>query len=104
MDDSPLIVGSRNEPRTKQGHKILCCSDSKRATIEWNVLNIIFAAIIMAVWIVENKVDGVEEKTMSVEAAAHLDTYFVQARLLYWLFIALFYRVYSFTSRESSTR
>ena len=78
MDDSPLIAGSRNEPRTKQGHKILCCSDSKRATIEWNTLNIIFAAIIMALWIVENKVDGVEEKTMSVEAAAHLDKYFTQ--------------------------
>ena len=73
MDDSPLIARSRNE--TKQGHKILCCSDSKRATIEWNTLNIIFAAIIMALWIVENKVDGVEEKTMSVEAAAHLDKY-----------------------------
>jgi len=77
MDDSPLIA-SRNEPRTKQGSRILCCNDSKRATILWNTLNIIFAAILMALWIVENKVDGVEEKTMSVEAAAHLDKDFIQ--------------------------
>ena len=46
MDDTPLITGSRNQPTSKQGSKILgCCCDSKRSTIIWNLLNIIYAAV-----------------------------------------------------------
>ena len=139
MDDTPLITGSRNQPTSKQGSKILgCCCDSKRSTIIWNLLNIIYAAvsyycdmlvcysyayhlcflhidcspllptidikIIMAIWIVEVKVPGAEDKTTSPEAAEHFNKGFVTiVSLVLFLYIYHTYVSYFWTILHTLT-